>query len=647
MKLNDDGIKKIAGLYMRVSTEDQAREGFSLPEQKERLEAFCKLNNYEIGDYYTDEGISAKKGNHRPEFERLMNDIKTKKINTLLALKQDRITRSIYDWEDLLQFLDENNAYLSVVYDDINTTTANGKMVARIMMSVSQGEIERTSERTKIGLAGAIKQGHIPSVAPLGYKRDNKRLVPDPSTKDVVIRIYDLYQNGLSHAKIASLLNKEKVLGKTNWKDSTIFHIIQNEVYKGDFVHGKRTKHPTYYPNVVEPIITKEIWEECQFQKKNNSRAFKRTLTYIFLQKLRCPKCGRILGGKATRKKGHEYFYYSCYDCNLTIKENGIDEYFEQFAEELVEYDSIVNQFFVPMIIRNFDEPREEIEREIERQNTKLERLKNAYLDGAFKLDEYKTRSKVIEETIDKLKDKIIKAEKTEIYSYSPKDILLSRDVAFLNKGVYRDKYEDEYVPWNKKTREEKASLIMRYVDSIELEQIKNEIFVKNVNFRESISKPCNELYSNGYIDRKEQCFFVNLIGTIRCSQYLNEEEAAQVIMRLKSYYKVKYKEANYYVKDKVMFFDFLSNNSAIVRVFPLEDYRNNLNTEIERMGIIYINGNDIEVLEDEKDIDKLFKYIPDDSTEAYDPTMSLKDVPVKPIRIEFLKDIPQKDSKE
>lgn len=62
----------------------------------------------------------------------------------------------------------------------------------------------------------------------------------------------------------------------------------------------------------------------------------------------------------------------------------------------------------------------------------------------------------------------------------------------FLNKGIYRDKYEDEYVPWNKKTREEKALLIMRYVDSIELEQIKNEIFVKNVNFRESISKPCN-----------------------------------------------------------------------------------------------------------------------------------------------------------
>ena len=74
-----DNEKKIAGLYIRVSTEDQAREGFSLPEQKERLEMFCKLKNYEIIDYYEDAGISAKTGNHRPEFERLKNDIKAKK----------------------------------------------------------------------------------------------------------------------------------------------------------------------------------------------------------------------------------------------------------------------------------------------------------------------------------------------------------------------------------------------------------------------------------------------------------------------------------------------------------------------------------------------------------------------------------------
>ena len=80
----------------------KSENGFSLPEQKERLESFCKFKGYEIIDYYQDAGISAKTGNHRPEFERLKKDIKSKKINTIVALKLDRITRSIYDWEKII-----------------------------------------------------------------------------------------------------------------------------------------------------------------------------------------------------------------------------------------------------------------------------------------------------------------------------------------------------------------------------------------------------------------------------------------------------------------------------------------------------------------------------------------------------------------
>ena len=183
-----------------------------------------------------------------------------------------------------MTFLDENNAYLDCVNDEINTTSANGKMISRLLMSVSQNEIERTSERTKVGLAGAIKQGHIPHKAPLGYKHENKKLVIDYAQKDVVVRIFDLYYNGYSYQKISNLLNKEKVLGKSNWCDSTIVGILENEIYKGDFVHGKNTKHPTYYENVVDPIISKEMWADCQVQKKKNSRSYQRPLTYLYLQ---------------------------------------------------------------------------------------------------------------------------------------------------------------------------------------------------------------------------------------------------------------------------------------------------------------------------------------------------------------------------
>jgi len=277
--------KKIAGLYIRVSTEDQAREGFSLQEQEKRLRAMCEYKNYQVYKVYQDAGISAKTGNFRPAFEELLQDIKDKKCNTIVVLKLDRLTRSVYDWENILKFLDENNAYLDCANDDINTTNANGKMISRILTSVSQQEIERTSERTKIGLSGAIKNGHIPSRAPLGYKHENKKLVIDPLTKDIVIRIYDLYYKGNSYQTISNLFNKEKVCGKDNWRDTAILNIISNEVYKGDYVHGKRTNHPTYYENVVEPIISKELWENCQAQKKKNSRSYMRTQTYIVWQK--------------------------------------------------------------------------------------------------------------------------------------------------------------------------------------------------------------------------------------------------------------------------------------------------------------------------------------------------------------------------
>ena len=533
---------------MRVSTEDQAREGFSLPEQKERLESFCKFKGYEIIDYYQDAGISAKTGNHRPEFERLKDNIKAKRINTIVALKLDRITRSIYDWENLMTFLDENDAYLDCVNDEINTTSANGKIISKLLMSVSQNEIERTSERTKVELAGAIKCGHIPHIAPLGYKHEDKKLVIYYATKDVIVRIFDLYYNGYSYQKISNLFNEEKVLGKDNWRDSTIQTILENEIYKGDFIHGKRTKNPTYYEDVVEPIISKEMWADCQVQKKKNSRSYQRTLTYLYLQKLKCPKCNRILGGKATTKKnGKTYFYYYCNDCKIQVKENVINEYFEQFIDELTEYDSVVNQFFLPMIKQKFDEPKEQLEKEINNQKSKLERIKKAYINGAFELKEYNEEKHIVEKTIVELEEKLNITNYTEELKFTPKDILIKRDIDFINKIKLDKEYQEKTKTWKDYTREEKADLIMR----------------------------------------------------------------------LQQYYDVHFTEATYYLQKQMFYFNFAEDNSAIVRVFPLEDYYKldpNNKMEKYRFGILYINEEDKFEMQD---IDTAFDYIPDESNDS------------------------------
>ena len=152
-----DNEMKIAGIYIRVSTEDQAREGFSLGEQKEKLLQLCKFKEYEVYKIYEDAGISAKDMEHRPQFKEMLEDMKQGKINYIVAYKLDRITRSVRDLEELISQLENNNCYLVCDRDDVNTSTANGRFFVRMLTVLSQLEIEIVSERTKFGLNGAIK----------------------------------------------------------------------------------------------------------------------------------------------------------------------------------------------------------------------------------------------------------------------------------------------------------------------------------------------------------------------------------------------------------------------------------------------------------------------------------------------------------
>ena len=586
-----DNEKKIAGIYIRVSTEDQAREGFSLKEQEERLRMMCSFKGYEIYDVYSDDGISAKTGNYRPNFERLKQDIIDKKCNTIVVLKLDRLTRSVLDWEYILNFLEQNDAYLDCANDDINTTNANGKMISRILTSVSQNEIEKCSERTKVGLAGAIKEGHIPHKAPFGYKHVDKKLVPDEATKDQIIRIFNLYYEGHSYQSISNLYNKEKVFGRTNWLDSTILKILQNEIYKGDFVHGKRSKNPRYYENVVEPLVSKELWEECQVQKKKNSRNYKRKEDYLFLQKLKCPKCSRILAGKATTKKnGTIYYYYYCHDCKITIRENDIIKEFDNFINDIQEYDSIVNQTLLPMIKTKLNNSKENLLKELKEQNNKAERIRKAYVNGSFNLDEYNEEKEIVETTIKQLEGKIRDCDIAEELKFTPEDILIKRDLDFINRIAYPDEYEENTYLWEDYTRIEKANLIMRYVDYVELELVRdNHVKIGEVYFRESMCKPCNDLYDSGYIDKKDYAI-LGCIGTkLRFSEYLPFDKVSEIVFSLRQYYNVGYFETTYYCDKKVMFFNNYQERN-IVRIFPIEDYRNMSKKDRIELGVIYIN---------------------------------------------------------
>jgi site-specific DNA recombinase len=609
--------KKIAGLYIRVSTEDQAREGFSLPEQEKRLRAMCEYKGYEIYKLYKDAGISAKDMN-RPAFEELLQDIREKKCNTIVVLKLDRLTRSVYDMEFIMKFLEENDAYLDCANEEINTTNSSGKMVARLLTTVSQNEIERTSERTKFGLAGAIKEGHIPGKNPLGYKRADKKLVIDPLTKNIVKRVYDLYFEGKSYSNIATIFNEEKVLGKINWRDTGILRIISNEIYKGDFVSGKTLNKPIYYENVVEPIVSKELWDNCQVQKKKNQKNYMRTQTYIFLQKLRCPKCGRILAGGASHKLKADkwYFYYRCEDCKNNIKEEVIESSVKTLLADILEYDNVVNEFFLPVLKSKLNDPKEQYEKELKSLKNKKERIRKAYIDSLFTEEEYKQESKIVDNQIEFVNSKLLENSQAEQLNFTTEDILLKRDMDFINKVKLPISYYAFNENWDLLDRDTKADIVMRYIDDIELELKNNKYQVKQINFRSAFYNDFEELYKKGYIDKKRPLTY-NLNGVcvdtiIRYSEYLPIKDVMQHLYRLNEYYEVNLYKGTYYKETEKLDIGPLLTNEVPIRVFPLQENGNG-NKNWLSMGMLATknNPNDIKV-----NIRDIFETIPDNVNE-------------------------------
>lgn len=594
--------RKIAGIYMRVSTEDQAREGFSLPEQKERLEALCKFKGYEIYDYYEDRGISAKTGNYRPDFERLLNDIKSKKVNVLVALKLDRVSRSVYDWEEIMKFLEENEAYIDCANDDINTTNANGKFLSRLLMNMSQNEIEKTSERTKFGLVGAYKEGHLPGKAPFGYKRENKKFVPDELTMYQAKRVFELYLEGCSYSKIANIFNEEQIAGKVNWNDTRIFNIITNPIYKGDFISKAKSKHPEFYYDVVEPLVSKDVWENCQVQKKKNQRNYLRSNYYIFLQKVKCPKCGRILAGGASHKLKADkwYYYYRCDKCRDNIRETDIEESVIDLLNSIFEYDSLVNDYFLPILRNKIDNPKEKLFKEIKDMENKKERIKKAYINESFTLEEYDKESKIIDAGINELKRQLLENEQSNDLNFSMESILYKRDLKFLNMIKFPTFYVGVAKEWNELSREKKFKLVMNYIDDIDLRYTVGKGYeVHKVNFRETFFKDFNKIFSEGYIDWYKPFKTIDGIKTIRFSNTLPKEQMEEYVLKLKKKYHIDFNVGKLINPPGAFFVEDKPKQNEIVRIFPLEG--DILDNEVN-IGVISIDPDTYE--------DDFYKYI-------------------------------------
>ena len=576
--------RKVAGIYIRVSTEDQAREGFSLGEQKEKLLQLCKFKEYDVFKIYEDAGISAKDIKNRPAFQEMLADMKKGKINYIVAYKLDRVTRSVRDLEELISVLEKHNTYLVCDRDDVNTSTASGRFFVRMLTVLSQLEIEIVSERTKFGLNGAIKSGHLPGKIPLGYKKDlNKKTVIDETTKDIVIRIFNMYLEGKSYQQISNILNKEKVLYPKKWRDTTIMGMIDNRVYMGDYEQhrsiSKQTNgETTIFMNVVEPIITRAMWEEAQMQKEKNQRAYTRDRVYLFFQRLKCPECGRIMKCKGSGGTKKKYMYYNCEHCKIYYREDKVEQCLEEFILDLVEYDMSVKKYFLPVLADKKETDTEKFDKEIQTLKQQKERIKKAYLSGIVEMEDFSADYKIIEEKINLLEAKKYESLNVNSFSFTPQQLMADRDIE--RENLIRTNNLDKVLKaeWNKKSKEEKQEFISKFIESMTLLKDENgDFYIDKINFRSSYASQISKLFEAGILDLYTPITIDGEEQQIRTSVNINKEQFDDYIDRMNKYFDIEFYElfqidSNEELKHEIMKFELNSKDESVIRMVALQN---------------------------------------------------------------------------
>ncbi|MGA2255046.1 MAG: recombinase family protein [Thermoguttaceae bacterium] len=226
------GIMKVIG-YTRVSTEEQASDGVSLDAQREKLIAYAKLYELDLVEIIEDAGESGKTLN-RPGLQKALSMIRKGQAAGMLIAKLDRLSRSVVDWNTLIDgfFGEKAGKQLFSVADSIDTRTAAGRLVLNVLMSVAQWERETIGERTKDALQHKIRKGERCGKVRFGYRLadDGVSLVEEPAEQEALAAIRRLKAAGQSLREIAAEMTRRGILtkeGNTTWKHTTIARILQ------------------------------------------------------------------------------------------------------------------------------------------------------------------------------------------------------------------------------------------------------------------------------------------------------------------------------------------------------------------------------------------------------------------------------------
>lgn len=430
-------------ILARVSHDEQAKFGFSIENQLDKLRTYAKENNLLLVDEYVDEGFSAG-SMKRPELQRLLSDLD--RIDLIIFTRLDRFSRNVLDANEMVKlFLRKKVSIKAIEEDDIDTSTADGMFMFNLKVSLAQRELAKGSERINTVFEYKVKQGQpLTGNLAWGYKIEEdengtKRVVKD---KEIAPIIEDAFRHFMVYHSIrqTSLYINEKY--NLNRVYNTYNRLLKNPIYAGVY-RGNQ--------NYCEPYITFETHLMVKELMKKNIKVRKKcNRAYLFTGLLVCPDCKTKMNAIYYKKKsGKEYIYYRCQkrmksdlchdDILHNIREDVIEEYLLNNIELEIQkyiYDASVELDKAPKPKVNIKEITDE-----------MDRLTIAFRKGRVKEKEYDHDYEILEKQL------------ADAQKELPQEEDLSSLEAFLNSG-WKNVYDSL-------SREDKRALFRTVIKEI------------------------------------------------------------------------------------------------------------------------------------------------------------------------------------
>ena len=524
------------GIYVRVSTDDQRDNGYSIDSQLRMIKEYCEKNDYNIVDVYNDAGHSGK-DLMRPEMQRLLTDIKSKKIDKLIAIKVDRLTRNNYDGFWLLNYCEEHDVKIELILEPYDVSTANSEMIFGMNLVFGQRERKEIGARTKRAMEEMALEKIHPSKAPYGYIRNKEtgHLEVEPIEAQVVKDIFELCKQGNSTRSIATIMKDNNAyLKQGKWASDRIYKILTNAIYIGIFEYGKykrKSQDILRVENYCEPIIDEVTWNATRNVLVKNRHSNYGEYIHLFSGLVKCPICGNIMSSSESFKypngKLKVYYHLRCKNHNckgfgLHYNTEKIESKIKRILEELTIFIlSIDNEIITCNSTKSNDV--KEIEKAIEKLKLQEKRLVDLYLSSNLDVETINYKNDVIKKEIDKLNKKKISLDPDNSSQEYTVELIKKLDCLEENDNLIFTNIKNigfTFI-YNLLSREAKRDMIHRLVSQVEITRDKNyNIEIKNIKFTdEFITKSSKE-----YLKYLNKIMTDNNIG-IKYQEEINEEK--------------------------------------------------------------------------------------------------------------------------